>query len=160
MDRDALGRDRRLRQETDLPGEGLGTHPRDLPAVQQHAPRAWWQHLAQRPEQGRLAAGVGADDDTEGSRLDGDVKPCHDIAATGITEMKAPALQHEEPGFAAAQAETALTICSRTTRAAVGPAFRKNGSSSTLTACPAPTALSDSHSACPVSSSSLPPCTA
>ena len=157
VDSDALGGYRGLRQEADLPREGLGAHPGDLPTVEQDGSRTRRQHLAQRPQQGGLAASVRPDDHGERPRLNGDIEARHDIGATGVSQMEVPALQHEGPGFVSAQPRTALTIWSRTTRAAVGPAFRKNGSSSTLTACPALTAFSEPQSACPVSSSSLPP---
>ena len=159
VDGDALGSYRGLRQKTDLSRKGLGPHPGDLPTVEQDCSRARRQHLAQRPQQGGLAAGIRPDDHGERPCFDGDVEARHDIGATGISQMEVPALQHEGPGFVPAQPWMALTIWSRTTRAAVGPAFRKNGSSSTLTACPAPTAFNDPQSACPVSSSSLSPWT-
>ena len=64
-DGDPVRRDRRLRQQPEPAGHLLGRVGGDGPAVQQDRPGGRGQHPGQRPQQGGLAARVGADDDGE-----------------------------------------------------------------------------------------------
>ena len=59
-DRDALGRDRVLREQPQRAGDLLGREPVDRLAVEQHRAGARAQQPRQPAEQGGLAAGVGA----------------------------------------------------------------------------------------------------
>ena len=158
---DRLGGYGRLRQESDLTREDLGAHRGDLASVEKDRPRTWRQHLAQGAQEGRLPARVRADDHREGALVDRDVQAGHHILAGRVPQVQVVALQGETSGIlrprdghhgvlARTHADSAEVSVSITTRAAVGPALRKNGSWSTSTARPADTADRDGHSFSPV----------
>ena len=61
-DQDALGCDRRLREQPEPAGDLLGGQAVDLLAVEDHVPGARAQQAGEGAQEGRLAAGVGSDD--------------------------------------------------------------------------------------------------
>ena len=69
-DADAVGGDRALRQQAEAPRDLLGRALADLPAVEDHLAGGWREQARQGPQQGRLTAGIGADD--HGERAVGD----------------------------------------------------------------------------------------
>ncbi len=61
-DQDALGCDRRLREQSEPARHLLGGQAVDLLAVEDHVPGARAQQAGEGAQEGRLAAGVGSDD--------------------------------------------------------------------------------------------------
>jgi hypothetical protein len=92
-DRDAVGRDRRLRQQPQPPRDLLGGQRPDRLAVEVHDAAARAQHPRERPQQRRLAARVRAHDGDELPVAHVDVQPRGDDVAV-VGEREVLALQH------------------------------------------------------------------